>query len=262
MLNAVSPPRRRGSSTNLMSENETAIRVRHIGIVACSAEGAALCYRAICAEAGAIMGEHHHPEITMHTHPLASYVPHIEAGNWREVAELMLSSARKLAQAGAQFLICPDNTIHQAMKFVIPHSPLPWLPITVPIVKEARARDFRQLGILGTRFLMEGPVYPDALKPYGILTRTPPPEDRERVNSIIFGELVHGEFLEASRLYLNAVIRQLKQTGCDAVVLACTELPLIVRPDDAPLPTLDSTRLLARAALQHAVMPEGAASIA
>jgi aspartate racemase len=229
---------------------------KHIGIVDCSAEGAALCYRTLCAEAGGVLGEHNHPEITMHTHPLARYIAHIEAGNWREVAELMLSSARKLAQAGAEFLICPDNTIHQAFDFV-PRSPLPWLRITSPIVREAGARGFKQLGILGTRYLMEGSVYPEALKPHGISTRIPKLERRERINSIIFGELVHGLFPEASRLYLNSVIRELKEEGCDAVVLGCTELPLIVRPQDAPLPTLDSTRLLARAALQEAISPAG-----
>jgi aspartate racemase len=230
---------------------------KHIGIVACSAEGAALCYRTLCAEAGGVMGEHNHPEITMHTHPLARYMIHIERGDWREVAELMLSSARKLAQVGADFLISPDNTIHQAFDFIIPRSPLPWLPITSPIVKEAGARGFKRLGILGTCYLMEGPVYPEALKPHGISTRIPTPEDRERINSIIFGELVRGIFPEASRLYLNGVIRRLQEEGCDAVVLGCTELPLLVRPDDAPLPTLDSTRLLARAALEEAMSPAG-----
>lgn len=230
---------------------------KHIGIVACSAEGAALCYRTICAEAGGLMGPHNHPEITMHTHPLARYISHIEAGNWGEVADLMLSSAGKLAQVGAQFLISPDNTIHQAFDFVLPRSPLPWLHIASPIVKEAGARGFERLGVLGTRYLMEGPVYPEALKPHGIDTRIPAPEDRERINSIIFGELVRGVFPEASRLYLNGVIQELKEEGCDAVVLGCTELPLIVRPGDAPLPTLDSTRLLARAALREAISPPG-----
>jgi aspartate racemase len=242
------------------AEKQPRIGPKHIGIVACSAEGAALCYRTICAEAAALMGEHNHPEITMHTHPLARYMAHIEAGNWSEVAELMLSSAAKLAQAGAQFLICPDNTIHQALNFITPRSPLPWLHITSPIVKEADARGFKQLGILGTRYLMEGPVYLQALKPHGISTRIPAPEDRGRINSIIFEELVRGIFPEESRLYLNGVIQELKEEGCDAVVLGCTELPLIVRPDDATLPTLDSTRLLARAALREAVVRERAAS--
>ena len=226
---------------------------KHIGIVACSAEGAALCYRTICAEAPQRMGEHAHPEITMHTHPLADYMVHIRAGHWAGVAELMLSSARKLAAVGAEFAVCPDNTIHQALGLVEPRSPLPWLHIARVVAEEARGRGYSRLGILGTRYLMEGPVYPQALAPLGIAVEVPDAGDRERIDGIIFRELVNGVFAEKSRVWLNGAIGRLKARGADAAVLGCTELPLIVRPGDAPLPTLDSTRLLARAALAHAL---------
>lgn len=86
---------------------------QHIGIVACSAEGAALCYRTICAEGSAILGAHAHPEVTMHTYPLSEYMRFIYANDWSGVVDLMVSSAEKLATAGATFAICPDNTIHQ-----------------------------------------------------------------------------------------------------------------------------------------------------
>jgi len=228
-------------------------KAAHIGIVACSAEGAALCYRTICAEAPAMMGEHAHPEITMHTHPLADYMAHIRPGDWAGVADLMLSSARKLASVGARFAVCPDNTIHQAFPLVEPRSPIPWLHIARVVAAEAARRGFRRLGILGTRYLMEGPVYPEALGPAGIEALVPDPPDRERINAVIFGELVNAIFTEPSRLYFNQVVAKLKARGADAAVLGCTEIPLIVRPDDAPLPTLDSTRLLARAALRQAL---------
>ena len=110
---------------------------KHVGIVACSAEGAALCYRTLCAEAPALMGEHMHPEVSMHTHPLAAYMRSIRAGDWEAVAELMLSSTRKLAGIGAEFAICPDNTIHQAFDFVRTASPIPWLHIAESIAEEA-----------------------------------------------------------------------------------------------------------------------------
>jgi aspartate racemase len=226
---------------------------KHIGIVACSAEGAALCYRTICMEAAKVMGEHAHPEITMHTYPLARYMEFIGRGDWQQVAELMLFSARKLAQASADFVICPDNTIHQAFHLLVDRSPLPWLHIVDPVAQAARDRGFKQLGLMGTRYLMEGPVYAEALKPYGISARVPAAEDRKRIDSIIFDQLVAGVFPEQSRLYLNEVMMRLKEAGCEAVILGCTELPLIVRPDDAPLPALDSTRLLARAALRRAL---------
>ena len=227
--------------------------IKHIGIVACSAEGAALCYRTICAEAAQFLGEHNHPEITMHTYPLSDYMAHIRQDDWEQVAQLMLSSAHKAAQTGAQFVICPDNTIHQALKWVVGKSPIPWLHIAHAVAQEARAHGFSRLGILGTRYLMEGPVYPETFKEYDLAVRIPEPSDREKINTIIFKELVNGIFLESSRSYFNEVMSKLKEGGCDAVVLGCTEIPLLVRPEEAPLPTLDSTRLLARAALREAL---------
>jgi aspartate racemase len=226
---------------------------KHIGIVACSAEGAALCYRTICAEAPALMGEHMHPEISMHTHPLADYMTYIYQDNWQGVADLMLSSARKLAEIGADFALSPDNTIHQVFDRVIANSPIPWLHIGQAVADEANSHGFRELAITGTKYLMTGPVYPDILNKSGIRCQIPDESDREKIDTIIFKELVNGVFYEKSRLYFNQVINQLKQNGCDAVVLGCTEIPLLVDPDDCPLPTLDSTRLLARAALNEAL---------
>ena len=228
-------------------------RAQHIGIVACSAEGAALCYRTICAEAGAVMGEHSHPEITMHTYPLSDYMVHIRTGQWEKVGELMIRSARIVAEAGADFAICPDNTIHQSYEMVVSQSPIPWLHIAEVVAEEAKQKEFSQLGILGTKYLMAGPVYPVALKKFGIGSQIPNEEQRERIDEIIFGELVNGVFSEDSRLYFNEVIEDLKQAGCDGVVLGCTEIPLLVKPEDCPLATLDSTRLLARAGLRKAI---------
>jgi aspartate racemase len=225
----------------------------HVGIVACSAEGAALCYRTICQEALPLMGEHNHPRITLDSIPMARHMEFITSDDWRGVAQLMLASARTLAQAGADFAICPDNTCHQAFPYLLPESPIPWLSIAEVVAQEADRHNFKRLGILGTRYLMEGPVYPEALKKYSMTREIPDAADRERINTIIFKQLVNGLFPEESRLYFNDVMDELKSRGCDAAVLGCTEIPLIVRPDDAPLPTLDSTRLLAKAALHRAL---------
>lgn len=226
---------------------------RHIGIVAGSAEGAALCYRTICMEAPSVMGEHNHPQITMNSVPLAEHMRHIRAHDWETLAGVLAASARKVAQAGADFAICPDNTYHQAFKYLIPQSPIPWIHIAGAVAEEASRAGYARLGILGTKYLMEGPVYPESLKEFRIESEIPDEADRERINEIIFKELVNGVFPETSRLYLNEVAGKFKARGCDAVVLGCTEIPLIVRPDDTPLPTLDSTRLLARAALRKAL---------
>ena len=226
---------------------------QHIGIVACSAEGAALCYRTICLEGTEVLGPHNHPEVSLHSHPLAEYMKFIRTGDWAGVAEMMMSSAEKLARAGADFLICPDNTIHQAFDLVEHRSPRPWLHIAQEVACEAKRNHFKRLAVLGTRYLMEGPVYPEKLKTAGLDYRTPGPQQREKIDQIIMDELVNGQFLPRSRAYFTEVIRGLKDEGCDAVALACTEIPLIVNEESSPLPPLDSTRLLARAALRKAV---------
>ena len=219
----------------------------HIGIAACSAEGAALCYRTICTEAPQLLGAAHaHPEISMHTPSLAQYMDHIYRGDWQAVGEMMLDSARKLAGAGADFLICPDNTLHQALPYVEPRSPVPWLHIARVVVDEASKRSYQKIGLTGTRWLVEGPVYPDFLV-------RPGAEEREEINRIIMDELVCGQFKPTAVAYFQGVFRNMKAQGCDAVVLGCTEIPLIMNDANSALPTLDSTRLLARAALHRAI---------
>ena len=225
----------------------------HIGIVACSAEGASLCYRTICAEGAQLLGPHDHPEISMHTHSLAEYMRCINPGNWQGVCELMLSSAEKLAKIGADFLICPDNTIHQAMQYIESRSPLPWLHIAEVAAAQAAERGYRRLGLTGTRWLVESEVYPEKLAARGLSWMRPERIEREEINRIIFEELVYGVFKPEALAYFQRVINRMKEEGCDAVVLGCTEIPLIVDDTNSPLPTLDSTRLLARAALRRAV---------
>jgi aspartate racemase len=225
----------------------------HIGIVACSAEGASLCYRTICVEGAQLLGPLAHPEVSMHSHSLADYMECIYKGDWQGVAELMLSSARKLALIGADFLICPDNTVHQAFPFVESHSPLPWLHIAEVVADEAVGRGFRRLGITGTRWLVESKVYPEKLSARGLDFLRPNAEEREETNRIIMDELVCGVFRPESVAVFQQVIERMKGEGCDAVVLGCTEIPLIMNDANSPLPTVDSTRLLARAALRRAV---------
>ena len=231
---------------------------QHIGIVACSAEGAALCYRTICAEGAQLMGPHDHPEISMHTHSLAEYVKFMDPGDWQGVGELMLSSANKLSGAGADFLICPDNTIHQALPFIESRLPRPWLHISQVVADEAAKRGLKRLGITGTRWLIDSDVYPQALQARGLSFLRPNSIEREEINRIIMDELVYGIFEPEAIAYFQHVISRMKEEGCDAVVLGCTEIPLIMNDQNSPLPALDSTRLLARAALRRAVQSPGA----
>jgi aspartate racemase len=226
---------------------------QHIGIVACSAEGAALCYKTICVEGAQLLGPHAHPEVSMHTPSLAEYVKCLDRDDWRGVGELMLASAGKLAKIGADFLICPDNTIHQALPFVEPRSPLPWLHIAEVVAAEAAARGLRRVGLTGTRWLVESEVYPEKLTARGLDYRRPNQAEREETNRIIMDELVYDVFKPEAVAYFQQVIGRMKGEGCDAVILGCTEIPLIINDANSPLPTLDSTRLLARAALRRSV---------
>jgi aspartate racemase len=227
--------------------------MKHIGLVACSAEGAALCYQTICREALSLVGKNDHPRITMDSIPMARWLPAFEARDYAGVARFMLESARLLAAAGADFAICPDNSAHLAWEHVQAETPIPWLHIAGVLSQEAVRRGFRRVGVLGTRYTMNGPVYREALGALGIETVAPEGADFETVDRVIWTELVDGVFADASRRAYNDVIGRLRERGCDAVALACTEIPLLVRPSESPLPTLDSTRLLAAAAVREAI---------
>jgi len=180
----------------------------------------------------------------------------ISSNDWEAVAALMQSSASILETAGAQIIICPDNTIHQAFEKIPKQGDTIWLHIAEEVAKEAQKQSYTKVGILGTKYLMEGPVYPQVLEKFEIRYEIPSAENRIRINTFIFDELVNGVFLNETRLFFEDQINKLKEQGCDAVVLGCTEIPLIVNPETAVLSTLDSTRILARAALLAALHDE------
>jgi len=227
----------------------------HIGIVGCSAEGAALCYRTICTEGERYLGPYAHPEVSMHTLSFADHIACLDRGDLDGMADLMLQSAERLAAAGADFLVCPDNTIHQAFERVAPKSPLPWLHIAEVVAVEARERGLRRLGLTGTRWLVASDVYPAALARHGIECVRPSDAERDQVSRMIMEELVRGVFKPETVAYFQDVIAGLAAKGCDGVILGCTEIPLIIGDHNSELPTLDSTRLLARAALRKACDP-------
>jgi aspartate racemase len=198
----------------------------------------------------------------MHTLSLAEYMKCIYRGDWQGVGELMLCSANKLANIGADFLICPDNTIHQALPYVEHRSPLRWLHIAEIVAEEAAERGFRRLGLIGTRWLVESEIYPEKLRARGLEYVRPNTDEREEINRIIMEELVYGVLKSEAIAYHQRVIGRMKDQGCDAVILGCTETPLIMSDSNSPLPTLDSTRLLAEAALRRAVQRSAAAAYA
>ncbi len=227
--------------------------MKHLGILAHSIEGAALCFRSFCQQGFAELGPHDHPDVTLDAIALARSMPAWDSGDYPAVRGILAESTRRLSMAGADFFVCPDNTAHQALELPGPDLAIPGLHIAEVVADRAVAEGRIRVGVLGTRYLMGGPVYPRALAARGIAFEVPGPVDRGTVNAVIFDELVAGVFTEASRLEFVRIIGRLAESGCDAVALVCTEIPLLVSPDDSPLPTLDSTRLLAGAAFEVAV---------
>jgi aspartate racemase len=225
----------------------------HIGIVAATAEGASLCYRTICAEGPALLGGYSHPEVSMHTPSFAAYAELLERDDWDGIGDLMLQSASKLEAIGADLFICPDNTFHRAFARVEAGSSRPWLHIAEEVARSAEQRGLRRVGLTGTRWLVDSDVYPQKLAARGIEYSRPSEDERTEISRIIMEELVRGDFRPSAVEYFQGVISRMKSAGCDAVVLGCTEIPLLINDDNSPLPTLDSTRLLARAALRRAV---------
>ena len=227
--------------------------MKHIGILAHSFEGATLCFRIACLEGVARLGSHMHPEITMAVSPMALVLDAWERGDNDELRAFFMKDAEKLARAGADFFVLPDNTAHIAMESPGNPFPIPGLHIG-EVVAEQALRDGRtKVGILGTKYTMNGPVYPGALGRRRIGWAVPSPEDQKLINDVIFDELCLGTFTDESRNAYVRIIEKLKQDGCDAVALVCTEIPLLVTPDVSPLPTLDSTRLLAKASVEVAI---------
>jgi len=228
-------------------------KAKHIGIVACSAEGAALCYRTIAQAGEKYLGEYNHPPVTLHSMPMSAWMPAFDAGDFQAIGDFMLTSAKVVAKSGADFAICPDNSCHLSWPHFIDKSPIPWLHIGEVVAQEAMRNGWKRAGLLGTRFTMNGPMYNDVFRAHSMEITPPTTDDQKMVDNVIWRELVHGNFLEPSRLRYNEVIDRLKARGCECVILGCTEIPLLVRPDDCPLPVLDSTRLLAVAAVKQAI---------
>ena len=226
--------------------------MRHIGILAHSFEGATLCFRTACLEGVKRFGPHMHPEITMTCSPMAQVLDAWERGDNNELRDFFMEDARKLAAARCDFFVCPDNTAHIALEASGVPFPIPGLHIAEVVAEKARQDGRRKIGILGTKYTMTGPVYPAAFERRGLDWAVPNETDRETVNDIIFDELCLGEFRDKSRDSYAEIIGRLKECGCDAVALACTEIPLLITEADSELPILDSTRLLAGAAVDVA----------
>lgn len=227
--------------------------MHHIGILAHSADGAALCYLEMIRESARRLGEHRHPEITLSILPMGPTIPLWDAGELSQINAHLRHTAERLEAAGCDFFVCPDNTAHIAFDAASEPYPLPGLHIAEVVAQRAQADGRERIALLGTRYTMQGPAYPAAFTRHGLEMSTPSPADQNLINTVIFDELCQGKLTDVSRAAFVAIIEKLKGEGCDAVALSCTEIPLLITPEVSPLPTLDSTRLLAHAAVDVAL---------
>lgn len=224
----------------------------HVGILAHSVEGAALCLRAFAAEGARELGQHDHPDVSLDCIAMGHSMPAWESGDHDSIRGTLATSVDRLAAAGSDFFACPDNTAHLALEVPGDKLALPGLHIVEVVAETALAAGYRRVGILGTKYTMTGPLYPRELAARGIDAEIPDAADRRTIDRIIFDELVNGVFTVAAREAYVEVIERLRARGCDTVALVCTEIPLLITPDVSPLPTLDSTTLLAKAAFEVA----------
>lgn len=227
--------------------------MHHFGILGHSWEGAALCLRSFCARGATELGGFDHPDVTLDCIAFGKSMPAWDGGDYDAVRAILATSVDRLAAAGAGFFGCADNTAHLALERTGEDLALPGLHLPEVVAEHAHANGYRRVGLLGTRFTMASRLYPDALGTRDIVAEVPDEEDRRLVDAIIFDELVHGVVTDASRSAYVEVIGRLERRGCDAVALVCTEIPLLVGSGVSPLPTLDSTALLADAAYQVCV---------
>lgn len=224
---------------------------KHIGIAAVSPEGSSLCYREIFRLSSRIMGNDGHPRMTLHNEPFDSYLQAALKSDWHKVGELLRRTADVLAAAGAEFCISPDNLMQNGVHLAEVGSKIPWLNMT-DAVAEAVARDQRKrVGLIGTKLVTYGSSYQTHLGMKGVELFVPTEEQASEIDAIIFRELVKGVVRPASRQRMIEVICSLADRGCEGVILGCTEAPLVVTAETAPLPVYDSTTVLAEAALRY-----------
>lgn len=227
--------------------------MKTVGIVAHSAEGASLCFLEACRGGSEALGPFMHPTIVLSAVPMALSMPGWESGDHTTIARHLAEGVRRVADAGADLYVCPDNTAHIVLETIAERLPIPGLHIADVVCAEAARRGFRRVGLLGTRWTMTGPVYERALAARGMERLIPDADTRSMVQAAIFDELCRGVFRpETTRRFIDA-IEQLRSRGADCVVLGCTEIPLIINEGNAPLPVLDSTRLLARDAVRISI---------
>jgi len=179
------------------------------------------------------------------------------AGEWEAAGRLLVEAARSLQAAGAEFLVLCTNTMHKVASAIEAAVRIPLLHIADPTALKIREAGYSKVGLLGTRFTMEQGFYIDRLQGcHGLQVLVPNSEDREIVHRVIYEELCLGRILPKSRAEHRRVIADLKGRGAQGIILGCTEISLLVGPEDSEIPLFDTTRIHARSAAEWALAME------
>ncbi|EPR36222.1 aspartate racemase [Alkalidesulfovibrio alkalitolerans DSM 16529] len=201
-------------------------------------------YRRLNRDVAARMGGLHSAPLLIHSFDFAGIAALLEAERWDALGETLGQAALNLARAGAQGMVIATNTMHLVADEVARVSGLPVLHIAKATGAAARRAGCSRVGLLGTRFTMETGVYADVLKAdFGLSTLIPDEPDRAFVHEAIFGELVRGVFADSTRARFREIMARLAEAGAEGVILGCTEIPLLIGPDDAAMPLFDTTAL-------------------
>ncbi len=231
-----------------------------IGIVAVTAEGAALCYRTIVAESARYLPPEHHPPIVLHNAPLHLINERLRRRDWPAVAAQVGDAIRKLVAIGAELIIMPANAPHYASAHIATACPVPFLSIVEIAADGCATRGYKRVAVLGIGLTMSDGLYETPLRERGIEPILPTEAEQAIINAVIFEQIIPARVTRQGTQRVLEVIARLKQRGADAVILGCTELPLVVTERNSPLPFIDTTRLLARRALEHAIGMKGSGS--
>jgi aspartate racemase len=224
-----------------------------IGIVGITAEGASLCYRTIVSESANILPGGAHPPIAIYTGSFAVLNERLRQRDWPEVGALIGDSITRLVSIGAQLTIMPANATHYAVDYFLPQCPVPFLSIVDVSADACVQGGYAQVAVLGIGLTMTDGLYEQPLRSRGIKPMTPTPDEQAKLNQIIYEEIIPARVTPTTAPRIVEILEALRERGAEAAILACTELPLVLTEENMPLPFIDTTRLLARTALAHAL---------
>jgi aspartate racemase len=201
-------------------------------------------YRLINQEVRRRLGGQHSAEIVMYSVDFEEIEGLQNCGDWDTAGRILAEAAKRVQQGGADFLVMCTNTMHKVAPVIEQTIDIPLVHIADATAESVCRAGMQRVGLLGTRFTMQEDFYKGRLSErHGLDVRVPAPDDIAIIDRVIFSELCLGKILETSRGQYVKIIQRLADQGAEGVILGCTEIGLLIGPDDSPLPTFDTTRL-------------------